>query len=174
DASLETQLHLEGPADVRLEDGLLQIHARGDVDLAWLSVPADAVPVPALVAEHDRVLGEWMARSPQVQPERQTMVDLCWWVLGTNTLHLRGEEKGPVVVPSRLGYVGLWQWDAYFIALGLRHGDPELARTQMEVALRHARPDGQLPDVVHDHGVLDSSEDLPPGDLENLRRLGSP
>jgi len=173
-ASPETQLALEGPAEVSVEAGLLSVRARGDVDLVWLSVPAEPVPVPDLVAEHDRVLGEWMARSPQVEATRQAMVDLCWWVLGNNTLRLLGEEQGPVVVPSKLGYVGLWQWDAYFIALGLRHGDSELARTQIDVALRHPRPNGQLPDVVHDHGVLDSSENLPPGDLENLRRLGSP
>lgn len=173
-ASLETQLHLDGRADVTVEDGQLKIRARGDVDLAWHAVPAEPVSVAGLVAEHDRVLGEWMARSPRVEPRRQAMVDLCWWVLGNNTLRLLGEESGPVVVPSKLGYVGLWQWDAYFIALGLRHGDRELARTQMDVALRHARANGQLPDVVHDHGVLDSSDDLPPGDLENLRRLGSP
>lgn len=173
-ASLETQLTLEGPADVRLEDGLLGVQARGDVALAWHAMPVEPVPVADLVAQHDQVLGEWMARCPQVESTRQAMVDLCWWVLGNNTLRLLGDEQGPVVVPSKLGYVGLWQWDAYFIALGLRHGDPELARTQLDVALRHARPTGQLPDVVHDHGVLDSSANLPPGDLENLRRLGSP
>lgn len=172
--SLETQLHLDGPAEATIEDGLLQVRALGDVSLAWHSVPVEPAPVATLAAEHDRVLGEWMARSPRVEPVRQSMVDLCWWVLGNNTLRLLGEEPGPVVVPSKLGYVGLWQWDVYFIALGLRHGDPELARTQMDVALRHARSNGQLPDVVHDHGVLDSSENLPPGDLENLRRLGSP
>lgn len=174
DASLESQLTLEGAADVGLEDGLLRIQPRGDLALALHTMPADDVPVAELVAQHDQVLGEWMARCPQVEPTRQAMVDLCWWVLGNNTLRLLGEESGPVVVPSKLGYVGLWQWDAYFIALGLRHGDPELARTQMDVALRHARANGQLPDVVHDHGVLDSSVNLPPGDLENLRRLGSP
>ncbi|ATG53024.1 hypothetical protein CFK38_16990 [Brachybacterium vulturis] len=173
-ATLETQLTLEGLADVSLEDGQLRIQARGELALAWNAMPTDSVSVRDLVAQHDQVLGEWMARCPQVEPKRQAMTDLCWWVLGNNTLRLLGDEPGPVVVPSKLGYVGLWQWDAYFIALGLRHGDPDLARTQMDVALRHARADGQLPDVVHDHGVLDSSANLPPGDLENLRRLGSP
>lgn len=173
-ASLVTQLTFEGTADVTLEDGRLSVVARGEVALAWNAMPADPAPVAELMLQHDQVLGEWMARCPQVEPKRQAMVDLCWWVLGNNTLRLLGEEQGPVVVPSKLGYVGLWQWDAYFIALGLRHGDPELARTQLDVALRHARSSGQLPDVVHDHGVLDSSANLPPGDLENLRRLGSP
>jgi glycogen debranching enzyme len=77
------------------------------------------------------------------------------------------------VVPSKIGYVGLWQWDAYFIASGLRHGDPELAREQLELAFAFPAADGQLPDVVHDEGVLASSDDLPPGDRDNLRRAGS-
>ena len=76
-------------------------------------------------------------------------------------------------MPSKIGYVGLWQWDAYFIAVGLRHGDPELAREQLELAFRFPSADGQLPDVVHEHGVLATSDDLPPGDRENLRRAGS-
>ncbi len=57
--------------------------------------------------------------------------------------------------------------------VGLRHGDPELAREQLELAFRFPSADGQLPDVVHEHGVLATSDDLPPGDRENLRRAGS-
>lgn len=40
-------------------------------------MPADPVPVGELVEQHDRVLGEWMARCPQVGRARQAMVDLC-------------------------------------------------------------------------------------------------
>lgn len=43
------------------------------------------------------------------------------------------------MVPSKIGYVGLWQWDAYFIAVGLRHGDPDLAREHCATEAR-ARP----------------------------------
>ncbi|WP_114854356.1 hypothetical protein [Brachybacterium sp. YJGR34] len=174
--SLRETLHVTGRAEVLADGDQVQIRAHGAVELVWsvLPVPA-ALDAAALVTEHDRTLAAWMARCPRVAPPRQAMTALCWWVLGNNTLHLRGEtSQEAVVVPSKLGYVGLWQWDAYFIALGLRHGAPELAAAQMEVALGHARADGQLPDVVHDHGVLDSSESLPPGDVENLRRLGSP
>ncbi|WP_413926318.1 MGH1-like glycoside hydrolase domain-containing protein, partial [Mycobacterium tuberculosis] len=62
-------------------------------------------------------------------------------------------------MPSKIGYVGLWQWDAYFIAVGVRHGDPELAREQLDLAFRFASADGQLPDVVHERGVLATSDD---------------
>jgi glycogen debranching enzyme len=101
------------------------------------------------------------------------MTAFCWWVLGANTVDLVGRGDAKAVVPSKIGYVGLWQWDAYFIAVGLRHGAPELARTQLELAFEYPTKNGQLPDVVHDEGVLASSDDLPPQDRANLRRAGS-
>lgn len=116
----------------------------------------------------------WMLRCPEVLAEHRSMARLCWWVLGVNVLRLGGAVTGRAVVPSKLGYVGLWQWDAYFIAIGLRHGDPELAAEQLRIAVSCQQDDGQLPDVVHEAGVLASSRDLPPADLVSLRALGSP
>lgn len=124
----------------------------------------------------NQTLGEWTAwldRCPRVRPDLQQMTALCWWVLGANIIELPGQGKARAVVPSKIGYVGLWQWDAYFIAVGLRHGDPELAREQLDLAFRFPTSDGQLPDVVHDEGVLASSDDLPLKDRETLRRHGS-
>lgn len=127
--------------------------------------------------EHRRhaaeVWRDWFARCPRVRHDLQDMAAFCWWVLGANIVTLPGQGDARAVVPSKIGYVGLWQWDAYFIAVGLRHGAPELAREQLELALRRATPEGQLPDVVHDGGVLASSDDLPPADREHLRAAGS-
>lgn len=176
-ADAERRLYVEGPAVLSSDGAEVRARAEGAVSLRFDTVPADseAGSPTTLAREHDQALTRWRAKSPHVTAARQPMVDLCWWVLGQNTLHLGENPEGAsIVVPSRLGYVGLWQWDAYFIALGLRHGDRALARAQMDIALDHALPDGQLPDVVHDHGVLDSSRDLPAGDLETLRRLASP
>ncbi|RNE66894.1 amylo-alpha-1,6-glucosidase [Cryobacterium tepidiphilum] len=116
---------------------------------------------------------DWLARCPRVRDDLQAMTAFCWWVLGANIVELPGQGSARAVVPSKIGYVGLWQWDAYFIAVGLRHGDPELAREQLDLAFRFPSANGQLPDVVHDEGVLASSDDLPPHDLETLRRHGS-
>ncbi|GAA1804347.1 amylo-alpha-1,6-glucosidase [Agromyces neolithicus] len=116
---------------------------------------------------------DWFARCPVVRSDLQSMTAFCWWVLGANIVELPALGNARAVVPSKIGYVGLWQWDAYFIAVGLRHGDPALAREQLEIAFRFPSGDGQLPDVVHEHGVLATSDDLPPGDRENLRRAGS-
>ena len=166
------------PADAtRSEvDGLTQVDTPtgGDVLIAC----AGALPAPVRHEEVGALTSasvlSWLARCPVVSKQWQPLVRLCWWVLGVNTLELGGAVIGRAVVPSKLGYVGLWQWDAYFIAIGLRHGDPELAAEQLRIALSHPQPTGQLPDVVHEDGVLASSDDLPPGDLETLRAMASP
>ena len=116
---------------------------------------------------------DWFDRCPEVRSDLADLTAFCWWVLGANIVTLPGRGNARAVVPSKIGYVGLWQWDAYFIAAGLRHGDPELAREQLTLAFGFPTPEGQLPDVVHDEGVLASSDDLPPGDRDNLRRAGS-
>lgn len=128
-----------------------------------------------LLTPHDEQLAEWLERCPAVDPAYRDLTRFCWWVLGVNTLRLDAPDGlNRAVVPSKIGYVGLWQWDAYFIAIGLRHGDPELALEQLRIAVAHQGADGQLPDVVHEQGVLASSDDLPPADLENLRAMASP
>ena len=116
---------------------------------------------------------DWFARCPRVRDDLQSMTAFCWWVLGANIVEFPFLGSARAVVPSKIGYVGLWQWDAYFIAVGLRHGDPTLAREQLELALRFPTTAGQLPDVVHDDGVLASSDDLPESDRANLSRSGS-
>ncbi|RXZ51178.1 glycogen debranching protein [Agromyces fucosus] len=133
---------------------------------------ASAAPDDDLVAT-ERLWIDWFAKCPIVRSDLQQMAAFCWWVLGANIVELPsiGEARG--VVPSKIGYVGVWQWDAYFIAVGLRHGDPALAREQLEIAFRFPGDDGQLPDVVHEEGVLASSDDLPAGDRDRLRRAGS-
>lgn len=116
---------------------------------------------------------DWMNLMPAVLPSRHSMAAQCWWVLGVNQipLQLHSGKRVTAAVPSKIGYVGLWQWDTYFIAIGLRHGAPEIALEQLDIAFS-PRPDGQLPDVIHESGTLSSSADLPPADLQALREKG--
>jgi glycogen debranching enzyme len=58
------------------------------------------------------------------------------------------------MTPSKLHYVGIWQWDAFFHALAYRHIEPRLARDQIRILLDHQRPDGMIPDAVHDEGTV--------------------
>src|SRR5512143_3609004 len=58
------------------------------------------------------------------------------------------------MTPSKIYYVGVWQWDAYFHALAYRHVEPTLAHDQLRIVLDHQRPDGMIPDAVHDEGTV--------------------
>lgn len=140
---------------------------------------ADAAPSEQTVghagrlALTDAVWQEWMDRCPGVAERYADVTALCWWVLGVNQVVLERHGDAVSVVPSLRGYVAHWQWDAYFIAVGLAHGAPELARAQLDLALSRPGADGQLPDVLSDDGVLASSEDLPEADRVSLRRSAS-
>ena len=174
-------LSLAGPSSL----GVVYVTAdgvRGHVSLAGgreFSWPGGALVTgrsPAHTAHAERAEREWdawFAACPRVRDDLQAMTAYCWWVLGANTVQLATTGSARVVVPSKLGYVASWQWDAYFIAVGLRHGDPALAREQLSVALGFPGADGQLPDVVSDDGVLLSSAGLPEADQARLVARGS-
>ncbi|MBL1101763.1 amylo-alpha-1,6-glucosidase [Streptomyces coffeae] len=113
----------------------------------------------------------WADRLPPVRADLRERALMAWWTLHVNLLSIDGSEG---VVPSKYGYVGLWNWDSVFHALALRHADPDLARAQLDAFLNHQLPDGQLPDVVHDRGVLAETSDLPRSDHERLaQHVGS-
>ncbi|MGO4692140.1 amylo-alpha-1,6-glucosidase [Glaciibacter sp. 2TAF33] len=182
--ALSVGAHGDVTAELRLTaaDGGQQTIGLGPGHAASVQLRIDAARVVGVARsgahsdhEYDTAIvwTQWFDRCPRVRDDLQAMTAFCWWVLGANIVELPGQGSARAVVPSKIGYVGLWQWDAYFIAVGLRHGDPELAREQLDLALRYPTADGQLPDVVHDEGVLASSEDLPPHDRETLRRHGS-
>lgn len=162
---------------LRRPDGSEEEHPLGDgIRLriaADRSVEVETGDHAASLAATEQIWAEWFAKCPTVRDDLQEMAAFCWWVLGANIVELPSLGDARAIVPSKIGYVGLWQWDAYFIAVGLRHGDPELAREQLDIAFRFPQPDGQLPDVVHELGVLATSDDLPESDRANLRRAGS-
>jgi len=58
------------------------------------------------------------------------------------------------MTPSKMHYVGVWQWDAYFHALAYRHVEMKLAQDQLRIVLDHQREDGMIPDAVHDEGTV--------------------
>ena len=145
---------------------------RFGLDGRWHPIPADEHARAA--AAEAAAWRDWMARRPAVAPAFADVVERCWRTLGENTLRLRSRPDVLAIVPSLAGYVGAWQWDSYFIAVGLRHGDPALARDQLRLVTDPQSPDGQLPDVVHDGGVLAGSEDLPEADRASLAHAGSP
>ncbi|MDQ0614303.1 glycogen debranching enzyme [Microbacterium sp. W4I4] len=165
-------------ATLRHRDGRVERHPLAGGGIRIRIAPDRSIAIEpgdheSALAESERLWLEWFARCPRVREDLQQMTAFCWWVLGANIVELPALGDARAVVPSKIGYVGLWQWDAYFIAVGLRHGDPELAREQLDIAFRFPGADGQLPDVVHEEGILATSDDLPESDRATLRRAGS-
>lgn len=108
---------------------------------------------------------DWFALMPAVREDLVERARMAWWTLGVNLIDIRGRES---LIPSKYGYVGLWNWDSYFHAIGLRNGSPELAREQVRILLDNQLDNGLIPDVVHDEGVLAETTDLPRSDIARM------
>ena len=113
----------------------------------------------------------WFGKFPPVRERDAEMVRFAWWVLASNIVRLDTHPGIEAVVPSKQGYVAAWQWDSYFISIGLRHGDPELAADQLRLFFSEQAADGGLPDVVHDGGTLACVADMPRSDIAALARI---
>jgi glycogen debranching enzyme len=97
---------------------------------------------------------EWFASVPPVLPEYSTQYLYAWWLLAAGIISTRFFTTREVLTPSKIHYVGVWQWDALFHAIAYRHAHPRLAKDQLRILLDHQREDGMLPDAVHDEGTV--------------------
>jgi glycogen debranching enzyme len=105
----------------------------------------------------------WFDRAPRVDTPHLAAYDYAWWVMAVNLVFPSGWIQHEAMMPSKHQYIGVWNWDACFHALALRHLNPELARDQLRVVLAHQRLDGMLPDVVFDEGIVDWTDHPIPG-----------
>lgn len=111
-------------------------------------------PEAALAASEAR-WRQWFDAAPPVDPRFQPAYAYAWWVMGAGLISSRFYLTREAMVPSKVQYVGVWQWDAFFHALAYRHVDARLATDQFRIVLDHQRPNGMLPDAVYDDGVID-------------------
>ena len=68
---------------------------------------------------------------------------------------LHANDTGGFVKPARHQYPHLWNWDAAFIAIGLRHVDPGWARREIDALLAAQWRDGMIPHIVYPTGASD-------------------
>ncbi len=115
------------------------------------------------VAEAERRWRTWFAAVPEVDARFRPTYDYAWYLLRAGLVSTRYHLTREALVPSKVHYVGLWQWDAFFHALAYRHVDPLLATDQFRVLFDHQRPDGRLPDCVFDEGIVEYVEEPVPG-----------
>lgn len=139
------------------------------VTLGWDAEPGDALLInitprlglnrhvpPAEVALADAAgrWHAWFAAAPPVDGPYRSQYYYAWWVMRAGLISSRFFTTREAMTPSKIHYVGVWQWDAYFHALAYRHVDMALAKDQIRVVLDHQREDGMIPDAVHDEGVV--------------------
>lgn len=101
----------------------------------------------------------WFEAVPTVPEAYCSQYYFAWWVLGINLIRLYFHPQHEGMIPSKRGYVGVWNWDSYFHAIALRHIDIETARNQFRILLSHQLDNGMIPDVIQDHGALSHSTD---------------
>jgi hypothetical protein len=114
----------------------------------WVPNPANAVEASA-----DR-WHAWFAAAPPVADPYKAQYYYAWWIMRAGLISTRFYTTREAMTPSKLHYVGVWQWDAYFHALAYRHVDMNLAKDQIRIVLDHQREDGMIPDAVHDEGTV--------------------
>ena len=96
----------------------------------------------------------WFAAAPAVAEPYRAQYYYAWWIMRAGLISSRFYTTREAMTPSKLHYVGIWQWDAFFHALAYRHIDRRLARDQIRILLDHQRPDGMIPDAIHDEGTV--------------------
>ena len=114
----------------------------------YMPNPADALEAAA------RRWHEWFSAAPPVLERYRAQYYFAWWVMRAGLIAPRYYTTREAMTPSKLYYVGVWQWDAYFHALAYRHVDKRLAQDQLRILLDHQREDGLIPDAIHDEGVV--------------------
>lgn len=97
---------------------------------------------------------EWFNAAPPVADEYKATYYFAWWIMRAGLISTRFYTTREAMTPSKIHYVGVWQWDACFHALAYRHVDMHLACDQIRIVLDHQRMDGMLPDAVHDEGIV--------------------
>jgi putative isomerase len=111
--------------------------------------PADEVFMAA-----ERRWHEWFAAVPPVAERFYPQYLYAWWVMRAGLVSSRFYMTREGMTPSKIHYVGVWQWDAFFHAIAYRHVDTRLAEDQLRIVLDHQRDDGLIPDAVHDEGIV--------------------
>jgi len=96
----------------------------------------------------------WFAAAPPVLELYQAQYYYAWWVMRAGLISSRFFTTREAMTPSKIHYVGVWQWDAFFHALAYRYIDKRLAQDQLRILIDHQRPDGMIPDAVHDEGIV--------------------
>ena len=111
-------------------------------------------PVEEVLDRAAQRWNDWFGAAPPVNEDYRTQYYFAWYVMRAGLISPRFYITREAMAPSKIRYVGVWQWDAYFHALAYRHMNMTLAQNQLRIFLDHQREDGMIPDAVHDEGIV--------------------
>jgi hypothetical protein len=131
------------------DDVAIHLNIRNDLQLDGKPTPFSETSAAA-----ERRWHVWFDRVPPVTKRYRDQYYYAWWVMSNNLVEPLGQVLHEAMMPSKVQYVGVWNWDACFHALAFRHVDPELARNQLRTMLACQLPDGMIPDAVYDEAVV--------------------
>lgn len=131
------------------DDVAIHLNIRGDLEL-----DGEPSPFSETLAAAERRWQDWFARVPPVAEPYRDQYYYAWWVMSNNLVSPWGRVTHEAMMPSKVQYVGIWNWDACFHALAFRHVDSVLARNQLRTMLACQLPDGMIPDAVYDEAVV--------------------
>ncbi|HVU15149.1 MAG TPA: trehalase family glycosidase [Phototrophicaceae bacterium] len=97
---------------------------------------------------------QWFEAAPPVLDRYRAQYDYAWWVMRAGLMSPRFYITRETIMPSKVQYVGVWQWDQFFHAIAFRHLDARLAEDQLRILLDHQQPNGMIPDAIHDEGLI--------------------
>ena len=155
----------DGQREVRLlfeaqEDAALLINITRTPSFNRRVVSAEQALAASAQRWHD-----WFTAAPQVAERYRAQYYHAWWVIGANLLYPYAHPRREGMVPSKMGYVGIWHWDSYFHAIALRHRDMRLAQDQFRIMLDYQLANGLIPDIVHDKGILAHTTEIVEADI---------
>ncbi|MBM2849472.1 MAG: hypothetical protein HW418_2414, partial [Anaerolineales bacterium] len=81
----------------------------------WVPDPQEALEAAALRWH------AWFAAAPPVADAYRAQYYYAWWIMRAGLISTRFYTTREAMTPSKIHYVGVWQWDAYFHALAYRH-----------------------------------------------------
>jgi hypothetical protein len=131
------------------DDVAIHLDIRSDLHL-----DGKLAPFSGTLAAAEKRWHAWFDRVPPVAERYRDRYYYAWWVMSNNLVEPLGQVLHEAMMPSKVQYVGIWNWDACFHALAFRHVDPELARNQLRTMLACQLPDGMIPDAVYDEAVV--------------------
>lgn len=117
-------------------------------------LPSEILPFSTAQEAAEKRWRDWFEHVPPVLAPYQRTYAYAWWIMANNLISPRGNVTFESMTPSKLSYVGLWQWDNAIHSLAYRYVDADLARNQIRGMLAHQFPNGMLPDAIFDDGVV--------------------